>query len=88
MDIKYFDIESYEIKVGKPTKINNEISIIIRNKHPPFGVINKEIITKRFDIHLLYNIIHNCFNKKDNYDFTIIKDVDIIKDVNFHMNIN
>ena len=42
-DIKYFDIESYEIKVTKATKINNEISIVIRNKHPPFDNINKEI---------------------------------------------
>lgn len=87
-DIKYFDIENYEIKVTKATKINNEISIVIRNKHPPFGNINKEIISKIFDINLLYNIIYNCFNKKDNYDFTIIKDVNIIKDIHFHMKIN
>ena len=83
---KYFDIENYEIKFEKN---KNELSFIIRNKLSPFDIIYKNINSKLFNIDLLYQIIYNCFIKKDDkYDVIIVKNRNIIKDIYFHMKIN
>jgi hypothetical protein len=83
---KYFDIENYEIKFEKN---KNEIFFTIRNKLSPFDIIYKNINSTIFNADLLYQIIYNCFIKKDDkYNIIIIKDRNIIKDIHFHMKIN
>jgi len=84
-NLKYFDIENYEIKVEK---LQNSIKLMIRDKLPPFSIIYKEIILDNIKINLIYQIIMNCFYKKENYDIIIIKCYQKFKNIHFLLNLN
>jgi hypothetical protein len=61
---------------------------MIRDKLPPFSIIYKEIILDNIKINLIYQIIMNCFYKKENYDIIIIKCYQKFKNIHFLLNLN